>query len=867
MRSVTRLILTAVLPGVLAVSAPMAAHIGFEPQGTGILFPAAADGNASAHPSIQAHPLNGNRIELDGRLDEAAWQEADAGRGFKQWSPERGAPASEPTVFKVAYDDEAVFFGVACYDSDPSRISSNLGRRDHISASDAVYVCMDPYHDKTTGYFFRVNPHGVQEDAYLSDDGDREDGDWDAVWEAKTNRDEEGWYVEMRIPFSSMRFRPAANMTWGLQVLRSMHQRGEETSWVCWDREDPGFISRFGALEGLRNVDAPRQLELMPYVVSRAEDPSDPFHSGFSAEEWDFLSNTGIDLKYGLTADLTLNATIQPDFGQVEVDPAVLNLSPFETFYQEKRPFFIEGGRFFQHPDFNLFYSRRIGTGTENSRIRFASKLLGKTAGDILVATLVAATDETAEGQSHNPFKSGHDRTWYGVTRFGKEFCGGRHSINLMQTAVLRDEDSFLGAPTRDAYSTGLDFRASSADRRYVAEGSFVGTIVDPSPVPSDPTASHDPRYGSGGGLGFHKQAGTWQAGATAGWESDKLDPNDLGYLSSPDQINSNVYIRYHYNSDGEDALFTNGNTEVSFRKSWLYAGRSVEDPARPSQALWSYGPGVVETEAPQIDGYWQMRNFWQFWYGVWFTPDGQARTATRDWVRGPLMIEPEGWGGWGGVHTDNRKSLHSELGYSIVYETRGTPGTYTASAYLANNWVQSSAMQHTLMLEYAQRHDDQWVGNFADDDPTAGIGGVHYVFGMIDQKTWECTLRSNLLLSAKQSIELYLQPFLTVGSYSSPRELMQPATYDLRPYTADGFDIRNRDFSYGAVNLNMVYRWEYLPGSTLYLVWTHSRGSYDQRGFHADPAAFGNSFATDPLLDNEPENTFLAKVSYWFAM
>jgi len=259
---------------------------------------------------------------------------------------------SEQTAFKVAFDQDAIYFAVACMENDPSRITKSLSRRDSFSNSDLVSIYIDPYHDRTTGYNFRVNPLGVQQDSYIFNDGDRDD-DWNAVWEAEATVDDEGWYAEFRIPFSAIRYRPSTS-TWGLQIYRYMHGRGEDTAWITWDRETPGFVSRFGQITGLHDVPAPRQLEITPYAVVSATDPSVT-----GKEEIDNFENFGADVKYGVTADLTLNATVQPDFGQVEADPAVLNLSPYETQFQEKRPFFIEGNRFFQHRGFNMFYSRR----------------------------------------------------------------------------------------------------------------------------------------------------------------------------------------------------------------------------------------------------------------------------------------------------------------------------------------------------------------------------------------------------------------------------------------------------------------------------------------------------------------------------
>ena len=223
----------------------------FAPEGTSPNYPESSNGTMTEVPSLEAFYLDGLEIEMDGVLDDEAWDLAQTGWGFRQMDPERGAPASVPSVFKVAYDDDAIYFSMACYEDDMANMSSYLSRRDQIETSDIVSIYIDPYHDRTTGYNFRVNPEGVQQDFYMFDNGNR-DRDWNAVWTSEVSRDENGWYVEIRIPFSAIRFNPADDMTWGLQAYRWLHGRGEDTGWVMWDRTLNGFVSRWGYLTGLR---------------------------------------------------------------------------------------------------------------------------------------------------------------------------------------------------------------------------------------------------------------------------------------------------------------------------------------------------------------------------------------------------------------------------------------------------------------------------------------------------------------------------------------------------------------------------------------------------------------------------------------
>ncbi|HKW50263.1 MAG TPA: DUF5916 domain-containing protein [Candidatus Eisenbacteria bacterium] len=856
------LILSACAAGLSAAPA-WAAFDRFTPETASATAGAdSADGRRAALPSIKAHRLNGGGdIRLDGKLDDTAWRDCEPARGFRVWDPDRGASPSEETIFKVAYDERAVYFGVACLERDPSKITAKLSRRDRDSKSDLVSIYIDPYFDHTTGYNFRVNPLGVQVDSYIYNDGDRDD-DWDAVWEAETYRDENGWYAEIRIPFSAIRYRTGASMTWGLQIYRYMHGRGEDTAWVIWDRTAHGMVSHFGTLTGLEGIRPPRQVELLPYFVQRSTDPS----MEGPGDKIDGFQNVGADLKSGITADLTLNATIQPDFGQVEADPATLNLSPFETFYEEKRPFFIEGNRFFQHPDFNLFYSRRIGTGDENTRIRYAAKLTGKTFGGISLAALAASTDVTGQGQAHNIFKDGSRLSRYAVTRLGKEFAGGRHRFNVMQTAVVNtaSRDLFGDFASREAYTTGLDFDLNSKNRDFNAQGSFVGSIINPEKSAADPTITGAPVYGTGGALDLRRRGGKLQGGVSGRWEGSKLQINDLGYLQAPDEISSSGYLYYPYDPKGKSKTFNRGELNLNAWRSWIYAGRTGRDAVTGAEA-WRYGPGHPQYSGVELSGWMQFRNYRELWGGTTFNGEGTHRWETRE---GPLIREPLTYGGWIGGATDTRKNLNFNLEVKYFVDTSRNASTDVS---LTTKWNQSSAVNHNITLKYSDRMDDtQWLENvtLSQRPGGIGIGGVSYVFGDIHQRTVDLTLRSNIIFTRNQSLELYAQPFLTVGDYSRVRELIHPDSYDFYTYLEPGYEARDRDFSFASVNVNAVYRWEYRPGSTFYLVWTQGRSRDDTRMDHvSNPNQFHNDLSGGPLFRSEPENTILAKITYWIAI
>jgi hypothetical protein len=838
--------------------AAQAAFRGFTLDGNDTVRPE-ANGRENPVPSIQAAQVNGDPIKVDGKLDESVWVTAPAGTGFKIWSPNRGELPSEETIFKVAYDDDAVYFAVACLEKDPAKIDSKLARRDRFPNSDLVSVYIDPYLDKTTGYNFKVNPAGVQQDSYMFLDGQRDD-DWDAVWQAETSRDEDGWYAEIRIPFSAVRYRKADEMTWGLQVYRYMHGRGEDTAWVTWDQQQSGFISRFGELRGIRNVPSPRQLEILPYVVQRATDPS----IQGPGDELDNSTNVGGDLKYGVTADLTLNATIQPDFGQVEADPAELNLSPFETQFTEKRPFFIEGSKFFQHPDFNLFYSRRIGTGDRDARIRYAGKLTGKVAGDVSVAALVASTDLTGRGQSHNLFKSGDRLSRFAVARVGKEFDGGKHGIRLMGTAVQNtgDRATFGDRFSREAYTGGLDYDITFQDRKYRIHGSLVGSIVDPEELEGSP-GSGARRYGTGGNLQLRKQGGKLRSILAARWEHDQLSLNDVGFLSAPDEYAMSYWLGYPYHPNGKSKTFNVAELNFNMYKSWLYAGRAGYD-VTTGEEVWRYDSGHRQFMNTNINAWAQFTNYRELWAGIELIPEGSQRYETRG---GPLITEPTTFGGWFGGSTDSRKNLVFDFDTNHF---RDTAHNHSTNASVGMRWNQSSAMNHQARLAFRNRLDDTQYLETVDlrDRPGGmGIGGLSYVFGDITQRTIDLTLRSSILFSRDKSLDLYVQPFVTVGDYGRIRELARADSYDLVDYAEPGVAASDFDFEYGSVNLNAVYRWEYRPGSTIFLVWTHGRETYDERRFHgSDAGRFDNALGTGSLFDNEPQNAFLIKISYWLA-
>ncbi|HMA46178.1 MAG TPA: DUF5916 domain-containing protein, partial [Frankiaceae bacterium] len=440
---------------------------------------------------------------MDGRLDDPAWTSAPSYADFTQREPNDGQPSLERTEFRVVFTDEALYVAVRAFDTQPDRIVGQLTRRDQNSPSDWAIVIVDSYHDRRTAFDFWVNPAGVKLDLYRSNDTDEDDG-WDAVWDVATQRDGEGWTAEYRIPFSQLRFARADELRFGFNVCRQVVRLNELSCWRPLPRSASGIVSLFGDLEGLSGIQPPRRFEVLPYTVGRTArtitEPGNPFRTG---EE--YAARVGADVKLGIGSNLTLDATVNPDFGQVEADPAVLNLSAFETFFAERRPFFTEGVNIFRFPlslgdgdDANeqLFYTRRIGRAPQASpdvpvgghaeqvqqtTIRAAGKLSGRLPSGWTIGALGARTGPQSAGLDSAGVRSRQvvePATNYFVGRLARDFRDGRTMIGLFGTAMNRELPARLDRLRSSAYALGLDWSHRFRRDTYQFRGRLVGTSV-----------------------------------------------------------------------------------------------------------------------------------------------------------------------------------------------------------------------------------------------------------------------------------------------------------------------------------------------------------------------------------------------------
>src|SRR5256714_233029 len=497
---------------------------------------------------------------IDGRDDDAAWQSATAITGFRVFDPKEDGDPSFPTEAKITYDAENLYVFARMFDPHPDSIVSLLSRRDVKTQSEQVKIMIDSYHDRRTAYEFAVTPAGVKRDYYEYDDS-REDLTWDAVWEVATRIDSLGWTAEFKIPLSQIRYPRAAEHTFGIMIMRDIVRRGERDSWPVYRRSKSGIASQFGELSGLRGLGSPHRLEISPYAV--AKNSAAPQANGFARSQKQSL---GGDLKYGVTSNLTLDATVNPDFGQVEADPAQLNLTAFETFLAEQRPFFLEGTGIFSFSGdaSRMFYSRRIGRAPQlagrvadpladipaATPILGASKLTGRLSGGTSLGSLFAVTGRQSVGPTVI-----EPRTEYGVFRAAQDFRNGESGIGTIFTLVNRQvDDEAAQFLRRQALTGGIDARHRFDSGRYRIAGSFATSVVRGSEAAIGRTQRNAVHYynrpdaglpydstrtslsGTDLQLKADKVAGEFTFGGSYERLSPGFETNDVGFLSQADQ-------------------------------------------------------------------------------------------------------------------------------------------------------------------------------------------------------------------------------------------------------------------------------------------------------------------------------------------
>jgi hypothetical protein len=558
---------------------------------------------------VHALRVTSARPVLDGRLNDEVWMVADTASGFTQRDPDNGKAMTEATRVQVAYDERYLYVAVTCEDSDAAHIATVLSRRDDFPASDYVGIAFDPRHDHLTGYAFETNPSGVQRDFAVSDD-DNFDYDHNGVWEVRTTIAEWGWSAEFRIPFSQMRFSasPDPGQIWGLNPRRQIRRKSELGTWVPKPRGEKGEASLFGHLVFDAPIVAPRRVELIPYLLGSAEHlangaPGDGGGAG------------GADLRLGLGQSATLSATVNPDFGQVEQDPAVLNLSVFETFFPEKRAFFLEDSRTFVPPYslLQLFHSRRIGAN--DTTILGATKVTGKT-GDWTYGALTALT--ARDDASATPATS------YNVTRLQRDVLDGSSNLGVLMTGVFRDR-------TDDAFTGGADFKLRWDENRTEWNGHWAVTRAP---------GTGGVRTSGGGVTNFAVSRKHWNAGSHFDHFGKDFRINDLGFFRSRAD-------RYSVDSN---AAIEQPDPWRMFRKLWMGANTGEQ---------WN-GDRLIIGRYANLNGHVEFRNYWSMNAGG---GHGFQVFDDLDTRGGPPILNPSNSYGYWNVNSDSRKSWHLEFG------------------------------------------------------------------------------------------------------------------------------------------------------------------------------------------------------------
>jgi hypothetical protein len=809
-------------------------------------------------------------IHIDGRLDEPSWAAAPPVTTFTQVDPDEGQPVSERTEARVLFDHEAIYVGMRLYDR--QRPTGRLGRRDmDLLDSDWVGVVFDSYHDHRTAFSFDVNPVGVQRDETKSmgpDGQEQDDNSWDAVWEVKTTVDSLGWTAEYRIPFSQLRFSDTKAPVWGIQLERIIGRRREYAVLSFTPKSEPGGIPTYGNLVGLRDIAPGKRLEVLPYALARMErvDPGpDPFTSGARQS-----ASGGVDLLYRASSDFTVNASFNPDFGQVEADPAVVNLTVYETRYEEKRPFFVEGSEIF---DFGrntsggqLFYSRRIGRSPQlqpptaaadtpdKTTILGAAKLSGKTASGWSLGVIEAVTDRerarylTSAGAED--LFTVEPLTNYLVARARKDTNQGRTSVGGMITAVDRrlDTDPLRSALRSSAYAGGADFRLESMSRNWVLRGSAVYSYVAGSPAAmvatqtagnhffQRPDATHlevnpdaTSLTGYSVGAAVERQGGRhWRGSLAVASTSPAFEVNDLGYQNRTDRRDIETDVTYLENQPG--SFFRNYAFIGSVRYEHNYAWQRI-------LSVWS------------VTG--QFRTL-DFWNGTVYVAHWLRAMDDRSTRGGPLIQRPANWNGTIQVSTDPRKTVTVTASVNGLKDEYGgwSAGVNASVGVKTDRWSLSAGP--TYERDFTQA---QYVGTVPDSAATATYG-AWYLFAPLRQTTVSMETRLNFTFTPRLSFQLYAQPFIASGDYLTVGSLDAPRGYTFAPY--DG-QVPNLDFNYRSLRGTAVLRWEWRPGSTLYVAWQQSRSDYASGvgdfQFSRDQAA---------LFGTRPDNIFVLKMNYW---
>ena len=872
--------------------------------------PAMLAQNAQRKPAHTIHAVRASeKITIDGILNDAVWMAAPVEVDFTQRDPIEGVKPSERTEIRVAYDDTSIYFGVRLFDKEPDKIVRQLSRRDDGFDADYFTLQLSPNHDRLTGAEFDISAAGVQRDAIISNDTFT-DYSWEGVWESAVHVDDEGWSVEMRIPFSQLRFPGGDHQIWGINAARYIHRKNETVWLQMVPKNQSGTASRMDDLEGIDGLEAHRHLDLMPFIAGRSDftqpSPGDPFNNGSR-----FSGRAGLDVKYGVSSNFTLDATVNPDFGQVEVDPAVVNISQFETFFPEKRPFFLEGANIFNNfgqigsnnnwgfnrAEPNLFYSRRIGRAPQGlstatpadatnvfvdpptaTTILGAGKLTGKTRNGWTFGLVEGLTNRDRASVSNKGQVSQVEvepLTNYMVARVLRET--NRAGVGFLSTEV----DRSLSVPAlRDllpqrAHMVGADgYWYIDPKKDWVVYGKLSGSSVSgdakamsvlqnaPQHYFQRPDASEvslqsgaTSMSGWTGSVNLNRQSGDITVNSALWGVSPGFESNDVGFQTNGDSAGAHTVVLWK--KPTPDRLTRQRSAWLAKWWTWDYGRRNTGDGWNSSMSA-------------------TFMNYWSAFAGF-----GGHRTTRDDQLTrgGPAALNLSGSFFNAGFNTDSRKTV--SLGYNF-FAAKNQPTAFSLSSGVSINYKPTPSITISTGPNFDKSHTNaQYVTYQADPTAIKTYGG-RYVFADIDQFDVQLTTRVNWILSPKMSVQVFTQPLISIGRYWDYKEFAQPSTYSFNRYGKEigslSFDSMNNQyvadpdgdgpappikFSDPSFNdkfliVNAIFRWEWRLGSTFYFVWTENRLDT------SNPGTFSPGRDVGKLFSAHPNDIFLVRLAYW---
>ena len=814
-------------------------------------------------------------IVVDGRLDEALWATLPAISDFREKQPNEGAKPAERTEVRIAYDDAALYVGARMFAKDPSRIQAPIGRRDNIGQMEHLVISLDTYHDRRTAYSFAITAGGVRGDYYIASDAEQDVvSSFDPVWDGHAHRDALGWTAEMRIPFNQLRFNAADQQTWGVNFRRWIPSTNEDIFWIPIPSNVTAWASRMGTLEGIAGIHPSRRIELLPYVAGEGSrnsdrDRLDPFDDGRNLR-----TRVGGDVKMGLGPSLTLQATVNPDFGQVEADPSVVNLSAYELFFSEKRPFFTEGSQFLSGGGATYFYSRRIGGRPRSildadfvdqpdaTTILGAAKLTGRLASGLSIGALVAATDresaagyvlaDTATGTAaHGIRATVQPRTDYGVARLRQQFGASGSTAGLIVTGVHRalgDGDFLATLMPRDAVAGSADFQIRFHGGDYQLAGSAGGSHVAGDTLAMVALQRSSARYyqrpdagyvrldssrtsldGFNGYLELERINGRhWLWTALAGARSPGFDVNDAGAMSVADEKYLDGILTYRERRPN------------AYLQEW-------------NVSLETFGQldfGNVRNAAfVRSDATLTFRNFWFANLTAWQDLPSQSGTLTRG---GPYM----GTGYYRvGIAEVGNSTASSTQWSGRVYYGRSTLGENT-QRYSGSFGIRAGPQwQLTIAPNFLRSRDPRQSGGTARGAGPAATYANSYRFATSDFHEFTLSGRLNYAFSPDLTLEMFAEPYAASGSFTGLGELVRPRSRQTRGIAGD---VAALDFNERSLRTNAVLRWEWRPGSLFYAVWQRNGSRSLDQIRPVDPTDAFGAFA------GRYTNFFALKMSVW---